>query len=169
MASFRRVGRISDMEYYVQVNKDGEPITGEIKEVDVVIRPTSRNNFYITYLSTIIQMIDSIGNKKMEVVKYILKNMDSNNKLTETVDEIVKKSGISKATVVRTLQILEQANIVARKTGLVMLSPKIAHKGNVQKERYLMTKFEEIQGVQFVDFSDEMPPKATETETKKSA
>ena len=57
-------------------------------------------------------------------------------------------------TVSETLKILEQANIVVRKTGLVMLSPKIAHKGNARKERYLMTKFEKIQGVQFVDFTD---------------
>ena len=65
MASYRNVGRLSDMEYYVQVDKDGKPVTGEIKEVDVVIKPTSRHNFYITYLSAIIQMIDGIGNSKM--------------------------------------------------------------------------------------------------------
>ena len=169
MASYRNVGRLSDMEYYVQVDKDGKPVTGEIKEVDVVIKPTSRHNFYITYLSAIVQTIDSVGNQKMKVVKYILQNMDSNNKLNETTIEISKHSGVSEKTVIETLRLLEKADIIARKTGLVMLSPKFVHKGNVQKERYLMTKFEEIQGVQFVSCSDEMPPKATETETKKSA
>jgi len=162
MASYRNVGRLSDMEYYVQVDKDGKPITGEIKEVDVVIKPTSRHNFYITYLSAIIQMIDGVGNQKMKVVKYILQNMDSNNKLVETTNEIAKKSGVSKGTVVETLKLLEQADVIARKTGCVMLSPKIAHKGNAQKERYLMTKFQEMQGVKFVDFSSIVPPEEFE-------
>ena len=35
MASYRNVGRLSDMEYYIQVDRNGKPITGEIKEVDV--------------------------------------------------------------------------------------------------------------------------------------
>ena len=95
MASYRNVGRLSDMEYYVQVDKDGKPVTGEIKEVDVVIKPTSRHNFYIAYLSAIVQTIDSVGNQKMKVVKYILQNMDSNNKLNETTIEISKHSGVS--------------------------------------------------------------------------
>ena len=162
MASYRNVGRLSDMEYYVQVDKDGKPITGEIKEVDVVIKPTSRHNFYITYLSAIVQTIDSVGNQKMKVVKYILQNMDSNNKLVETTNEIAKKSGVSKGTVVETLKLLEKADIIARKTGCVMLSPKFAHKGNIQKERYLMTKFQEMQGVKFVDFTSIVPPEEFE-------
>ena len=157
MANFRNVGRLSDMEYYMQVTKDGKPITGEIKEVDVVIKPTSRNNFYIAYLTAIIQMIDSIGNQKMKVVKYILKNMDSTNKLTETTEEIAKKCNVSRPTVTETLKLLEKANIIARKTGLVMLSPKIVHKGNVQREKYLMTKFQEIQGVKAVDLNGDLP------------
>ena len=152
MASYRNVGRLSDMEYYVQVDKDGKPVTGEIKEVDVVIKPTSRHNFYITYLSAIIQMIDGIGNSKMKVVKYILQN----------TNEIAKKSGTSKGTVIETLKQLEQSDIVARKTGCVMLSPKFAHKGNIQKERYLMTKFQEMQGVKFVDFTSIVPPEEFE-------
>ena len=158
MASYRNFGRLSDMEYYVQTDKNGNPITGEIKEVDVVIKPTSRHDFYITYLSAIIQMIDSVGNQKMKVVKYILKNMDSNNKLVETTTEIAQNCGVSRMTVSETLKILEKAHIVARKTGCVMLSPKIAHKGNVQKERYLMTKFEEIQGARIIDLSNGLSP-----------
>ena len=157
MANFRNVGRLSDMEYYMQVTKDGKPITGEIKEVDVVIKPTSRHNFYIAYLTAIIQMIDSIGNQKMKVVKYILKNMDSNNKLNETTAEISKHSGVSEKTVIETLKLLEKADIIARKTGLVMLSPKFVHKGNVQKERFLMTKFYELQGIKSVDLSNGLP------------
>lgn len=136
--------RIEQEEYYVQVDSDGTPLTGEVKRVDVVVKEIPRTGFAITYLSTIIQMLDAIGNKKLKVVKYILQNMDSNNKLSETVNEISTNCEVSRPVVIETLKILEDAGVVARKTGTVMLSPKLVHKGSVQRERYLMAKFKEL-------------------------
>lgn len=136
--------QIRDREYYVQVDENGQVVDGTIRKVDVVVKEIPRQGFAITYLANIIQMIDAIGNKKMRVVRYILTHMDSNNKLSETVDEIVKGSGVSKPTVLETLKLLEDVGAVARKTGTVMLSPKIAHKGNAARERLLLTKFYEI-------------------------
>ncbi len=99
----------------------------------------------ITYLADMVSLIETIGNKKMKVVKYILKNMDkSTNKLTETVNEIAAHCKVSKVLVVQTLKLLEDAGFIARKTGVVMLSPKIAHKGSAQKEQMLLTKFREM-------------------------
>lgn len=135
---------IQDEEYYVQVDSTGAPLTGEIKRVDVVVKEIPRQGFAITYLSSIVQMIDAIGNRKMGVVKYLLSHMDSNNKISETEQEIANHSGISRQTVHDTLLLLESAGVIARKTGTVMLSPKLAHKGNAARERFLMTKFVEI-------------------------
>lgn len=74
----------------------------------------------ITYLSAIINLIDSLGNKKMEVVKYILKNMEkSNNTLIITTGELAEKSGVSKPMVIETLKILEYAGIIKRRTGAI--------------------------------------------------
>lgn len=135
---------LQDKEYYVQVDENGNPVTGEIKVVDVVVKEVPRVGFAITYLSSIINMIESIGNKKMQVVKYILANMDSNNILLKTVREIAAGSQTSLQTVNDTLQLLESAGIIARRTGAVMLSPKLMHKGNAKREKILMTKFFEI-------------------------
>lgn len=133
--------QVKEKEYYIQVDEQGNALTGEVKAVDVLFKEIPRQGFAITYLSTIIQMIESIGNKKMQVVKYVLQNMDSNNKLSETVREIAKGSNCSLQTVQETLTLLQSVGIIARKTGTVMLSPKLVHKGNAQRERYLMTKF----------------------------
>lgn len=141
--SARNVIKIENHEYYQQVDENGKPI-GDVKSVDVVVREVTRAGFSITYLATIINMIDNIGNKKMQVVKYILQHMDSNNKLSETVREIANGSQCSLQTVNDTLKILEECEIIARKTGTVMLSPKLVHKGNAQRERFLMTKFYEV-------------------------
>lgn len=144
MIKQKPIVQLKEQELYVQVNEDGSPVTGEIRKVDVILKEIPRAGFAITYLSTIINMIDTIGNKKMQVVKYILQNMDSNNKLSETVREISKGSCVSVQTVHETLEILESCSIIARKTGTVMLSPRLVHKGNAQRERFLMTKFAEI-------------------------
>lgn len=136
--------QLQDKEYYQQIDPDTGEVIGDVITADVIIKEIPRTGFAITYLSSIIQMIDGIGNKKMQVVKYLLKSMDSNNKLSETVREISKGSGCSIQTVNDTLKILESCGIVARKTGTVMLSPKLVHKGNSQREKFLMMKFHEI-------------------------
>lgn len=142
--------QLKEQEYYQQVNPDTGEYIGEVKRVDVVIKEVPRTGFAITYLSSIINLIDSIGNKKMQVVKYVLKNMDSNNILLQTVREVADGCGCSVQTVNDTLKLLEQAGIIARKTGAIMLSPKLVHKGNARKERYLMAKFVEINSVEEV-------------------
>ena len=136
--------QIKDKEFYLQIDPETKEPIGEIRQVDVVIKEVPRNGFAITYLSSIINLIDSIGNKKMQVVKYVLKNMDSNNVLLQTVREIAEGCGCSPQTVNDTLKLLYEAGIIARRTGAIMLSPKLVHKGNAKKERYLMAKFVEI-------------------------
>lgn len=144
MKKQKEIIQVKAQEYYQQVNPDTGEIIGELRKVDVVLKEIPRAGFEITYLASIISMIDSIGNKKMQVVKYILQNKDSNNKLSETVREIAKGSGCSIQTVHETLKLLESCGVIARKTGTVMLSPRLIHKGNAARERFLMTKFVEI-------------------------
>ena len=146
MKKQKEIIQLKESEYWLRCDENGNLIDNQVKAVDVVIKEVPRVGFAITYLSTVINMIDSIGNKKMQVVKYILQKMDSNNKLSETVREISAGSGCSLQTVQETLKLLESCGIIARKTGTVMLSPKLAHKGNARREKILMTKFIEIQG-----------------------
>ena len=44
--------------------------TGEVIHANQIIKKTDRNGFMITYLSAIINLIESLGNRKMQVVKY---------------------------------------------------------------------------------------------------
>lgn len=136
--------QVREQEYYQQINPDTGEIIGDVRRVDVVVKEVPRVGFAITYLSSILNLIDSIGNKKMKVVKYILQHMDSNNTLLATVREIADGCECSAQTVQDTLKLLESVGIIARRTGAVMLSPKLVHKGNAKKERFLMAKFVEM-------------------------
>ncbi len=120
--------------------------TGEIIEASQVVKKTERNGFMITYLSAIINLIDSFGTKRMEVVKYILNNMDkSNNILLITNRELAKKTGVSLDTVTKTLKSLRDSKIIKTKTGIIMVNPKLIHKGDKNKESYLLMKFSELE------------------------
>ena len=119
--------------------------TGEIFEVDDIVKKTPRNGFMITYLTTIVQLIDTLGNKKMQVVKYILNGMDkSTNTLIITTRELSEKSEVSIKTVVETLKTLEQAQIITRRTGAIMIHPSLVHRGKDTKEKYLLARFQDF-------------------------
>ncbi|RVU63625.1 hypothetical protein BM74_14000 [Bacillus thuringiensis] len=128
---------------WVKLDSDNQP-TGEIKTVDEFESEidTKRNGFMITYLTAIISLIEKLGTKKMIVVKYILENMSkSENTLIITTNELAQKTKVSKPVVLETLKLLEKANLIKRRTGAIMLSAKLIHKGSDSKERYLMTRF----------------------------
>lgn len=127
-----------------------DTITGEIVEeqiVDEFERPVGRNErFMITYLAEIINLIDSLGNQKMKVVKYILQNMSkSENLLLTTTKELANKSGVSEKTVIETLKILDSAGIVQRRTGAIMVSPKLVNNKTAKGEATMMVKYRQFE------------------------
>ncbi|NFL33451.1 hypothetical protein FDB92_20250 [Clostridium butyricum] len=120
--------------------------TGEVINANQIVKKTDRNGFMITYLSAIINLIETLGNRKMQVVKYILENMDkSTNTLILTNRELAKKANVSLDTVSKTLTILKKAKIISSKTGAIMINPELIHRGNQSKEQYLLTKFQEFE------------------------
>ena len=119
--------------------------TGEIIETDTVTKKVGRNNFMITYLTYMLDLFDLLGTKKMQVVKYIFKNMNaSNNTLIITTAELAKETNVSKPVVIETLKLLEKEGLITRRVGSLMMNPKLVHRGSNQKEKYLLTKFKEF-------------------------
>ncbi len=59
-----------------------------------------------------------------------------------TTREIAKATGTSLQTVITTLKILEEGNIIKRKkTGVLMLNPELLMRGDDQKQKYLLLEF----------------------------
>lgn len=125
-------------------DEEGRP---EIRLCDEIeADPTKHaNGFMITYMSAILSLIDRLGTKKMAVVKYIFSNMSkSENTLIITTAELADKAKVSKPVVLQTLKILTEAGLIKRRTGAIMISAQLMHRGNGQRERYLMAKFNEF-------------------------
>lgn len=126
----------------IWINKD----TGEVREVDTFEKPVGRTKgFMITYLAEIINMIETLGNKKMLVVKYILEHMSkTENTLIITTRELAKKCNVGHNTVIDTLKLLEDAKIIERRTGAIMVSPRLMNNWKANKEASMMIKYYEF-------------------------
>lgn len=121
--------------------------TGEVIETVEIMKPISRQGFMITYLETIIDLMETIGNKKMQIIKHILSNMDkSTNTYLTTTRELAEKTGTATQTVTETLKLLEEKSIIQRRLGAIMINPKLVHRGSNNKEKALITRFYEFNG-----------------------
>ena len=73
--------------------------------------------------------------EKTKIVNYILDNVHlSNNIIVTTTREIAKATNTSTQTVTRTLKILEEGNIIKRRTGALMLNPELLMRGDDQNK-----------------------------------
>lgn len=127
---------------WLQVPNDYVAKNGEnVIDADDIVKKIPRNGFEITYLTYLFDLFDKLGGRKYQVLKYILQNKSTDNTLIITTRELAKKCNVSTKTVIETLHILRDANLIETRTGAIMLNPKIAHRGSDGTERYLLQKF----------------------------
>jgi DNA-binding Lrp family transcriptional regulator len=135
---------------YVPIDLELLEATGEIKIVGApIIAPTvttkvPRGKFEITYTAELFDIMRELGNKKIEVLSYILDHKDGNNSLNMTNSQLAEELNVSRPTVIDTLKILSNAELVKRKGTVIMVSPNLMVKGNQLREAWLMRKYEEI-------------------------
>ena len=121
------------------VNQD----TGEMIEVNEVVKRVPRSGFEITYLTYFMDLFDKLGGQKYQVFKYIIENRSrDNNTLVTTNKELSRLTKTSTKTVQDTINLLKEAGLIERRMGAIMLNPKLVHRGSNQKEKYLLQRFE---------------------------
>ncbi|WP_241958461.1 replication/maintenance protein RepL, partial [Mammaliicoccus sciuri] len=107
-------------------------------EVDKIYRRQTQGNFVKAYIKGLVMMLDVVGGSKLKVVNYLLENLRlSDNKLIATQREIAEETNVSVKTVTNTLKILEEGNIIKRRTGVTMLNPQILVRGDDNKHRHM--------------------------------
>lgn len=139
-------------QLWVQVDpealkKNGEIVTiGDPIVADQSITRVDRSGFEITYLAYLFDVFDQLGGKKYKVFKYIVEHKSSDNTLIITNRELAKAAGVSLKTAQDCISLLKEKGIISVRTGAIMLTPKVAHRGKYGREQYLMHKFEEFDG-----------------------
>ena len=106
-----------------------------------MVEKSGRKGFEITYVYRLCDLLECIGDK---IVKYILENKSVDNLVIATLSEIASKTGLSMNTVFIRMKMLEEAGIIKRKQGIIMLDPRIAHKGKEVRENKLKKMYEEF-------------------------
>ncbi len=106
--------------------------TGEIEEMQVIqVNESADVNFHKLWLGHILSTLDIIGNKKIQVLNYVLSNIDSKNQFIATYQKIIDDTGVSRGTVNETMQGLKNSNfLVSVQQGVYKINPDIIFKGN---------------------------------------
>jgi len=134
-------------EVYVKIDADalnkGEiQVIGEPILADTVVKKVNRIGFEITYLTYFLDLFDKLGGKKYIILRYLLEHKNSENIVIATIRDLANKTNTSTKTVSDTIKLLKEAGLIKCRTGVIMIIPKLAHKGTDRREAYLMQRFE---------------------------
>ena len=121
--------------------------TGEIVTCTVIEKKVQSDfNFHKIWLNDLMSVLDLIGGKKLEILKYLLSKMSNvDNTIVARYDDIMKELQVSRQTISSTLKILREANFIKKiANGVYMVNPDIIVKGTGGKKDALMIKYIKI-------------------------
>jgi len=122
-----------------------DPDTGEERWFDVISQEASDFNFNKIWLALLMDSIDAVGNKKMQVLKWLMSNKDSKNQIIGTQDRIAKEIGISKPTVNETIRALKHVDAIRQvQSGVLQLNPEMIFKGHKERRMSVILEYKEL-------------------------
>lgn len=132
----------SETIYRVDENGELQPIPAEV--IDEQWEESVDINFDKIWLSTVMEALEQVGNKKMKVASFILNNRDkTTNYLIKTQREIAEECGVSLQTVSSTLKALESADMLIGKSGVYQINPEKIAKGSHNKRMAILRIYEQ--------------------------
>jgi hypothetical protein len=119
--------------------------TGEVIETQVVERSVEGGDagYHKIWLGHILELVDELGNAKMNVLVWLLKEANSQNQVDANLDEIAAGSGVGKSSVQRLMKALLAADVIARprRYGPWRLNPDVIFQGGHQRRMNVLIKY----------------------------
>lgn len=119
--------------------------TGEIIEAQTLSKQVSGDvdvGFHKLWIGHILETIDEVGNAKVKVLFWLMRNMDSNNMVKATVRQIAERSEVGEATVKRLMAALRKADVVRLEYGgRWVLNPAVTFKGAHQRRMNVLIRY----------------------------
>lgn len=104
--------------------------TGEIVDMQVSQIEERDFNFMKVWMTSFIATLEIVGNKKTKLCYWIVDNINKENMLIGTLRQISERTKISLETVRITMDILQDADFLRRKSqGVYIVNPDIIFKG----------------------------------------
>lgn len=122
------------------INKE----TGEIEDFQVISKNITKDfNFHKIWIQDILNVLDSMGNKKILVLTFLLKIMrNEDNTFSGSYRDISKKCNVSLPTVSLVMQELLESNVIKKLTiGTYQFNPNIIIKGTSSKRQRLLIEY----------------------------
>lgn len=116
--------------------------TGEIVDMQVSQIEERDFNFMKIWMSNFIATLEIVGNKKTKLCYWIIDNINKENMLIGTLRQISERTNISLETVRITMDILQDADFLRRKSqGVYMINPDIIFKGGRGKRLNILNQY----------------------------
>lgn len=124
-----------------------DKLTGEVIELEYIEKKVSHSlnrGWRRVYLENFMELLTGLyaAGRKIDVIEFILDNLDSNNKLTISQTEVIEKSGVSKKTVIETYKYLIKNGFMRKKGTVYIVNPKyICAFGSDRKNANILINF----------------------------
>lgn len=115
-----------------------QTLTKDVKEVDI--------GFHKLWIGHILETIEEVGNAKMKVLFWLIKNADQSNIVKGTVRQIAERSGVGEATVKRLMAALRKADVVRLEYGgRWALNPGVVFKGGHDRRMNVLIRYKAME------------------------
>ncbi|EMT5205629.1 replication/maintenance protein RepL [Campylobacter jejuni] len=121
--------------------------TGEVIELEYVekkVSHTLKKGWRRVYLEQFMEVLTSLYSsaKKIDVVEYILENLNSENQLTLTQTQVIKATKVSRPIVVETYKHLIEMDFMKKKGTVYVVNPKyVCAFGSDKKNRTIAINY----------------------------
>ncbi len=118
--------------------------TGETHKMNTISIEEKDFDFNKLWLKNIACSLELIGNSKTTVMYWILNNLNSDNILIATQQQVAEKSNVGIVTVIKTFKILVESDFLIKvANGVYRINPNIIFKGSSAKRGYILIKYNE--------------------------
>lgn len=115
-----------------------QTLTKEVADVDI--------GFEKLWIGHILETIDTVGNVKVKVLFWLLKNKDQYNMVKATIDTIAAKTGASRATVGSLMTALRRADVVRLEYGgRWLINPGVMFRGSHNKRMNVLIRYKSME------------------------
>lgn len=143
------------MSLYVKIDGVCYRETGEVKPIgppvdvtDIMYEDLQRDlgnsGFAIHRPEWFYRLIEKIGGAKGKVVTSIMRKKGIDNNINARIEDLVEWSGCSSKTVMDTINLLRNNDMLKTRTGMMMLNPGVEHRGDRQREATLLKMYSQF-------------------------
>ena len=119
--------------------------TGELIQTQVIERIVGDGDagFHKIWLGHILERVEEVGNAKLVVLVWLLKNADGQKQIAASLREIADATGVGVATVQRLMAALVSADVVTRagRYGAWRLNPEVVFAGSGKKRMNVLIRY----------------------------